>query len=30
DAYIAKPLRYQALYAVIDSLLVRTAPPATR
>ncbi len=23
DAYIAKPLRYQELYAVIDSLLVR-------
>lgn len=30
DAYIAKPLRYQELYAVIDTLLLRTAPPATR
>jgi two-component system cell cycle response regulator DivK len=25
DAYIAKPLRYQELYAVIDTLLVRNA-----
>lgn len=30
DAYIAKPLRYQELYAVINTLLVRTVPPATR
>ena len=28
DAYIAKPLRYQELYAAIDSLLVRVKPPA--
>ena len=28
DAYIAKPLRYQELYAVIDSLLLRAKPPA--
>lgn len=28
DAYIAKPLRYQALYAQIDALLARTAPLA--
>ena len=28
DAYIAKPLRYQELYAAIDSLLVRAAPQA--
>ncbi|MHB8911137.1 MAG: response regulator [Lysobacter sp.] len=27
DAYIAKPLRYQELYAVIDSLLGTGAPP---
>ena len=26
DAYIAKPLSYQALYAEIDALLARTAP----
>jgi two-component system cell cycle response regulator DivK len=26
DAYIAKPLRYQELYAAIDSLLARNAP----
>jgi two-component system cell cycle response regulator DivK len=30
DAYIAKPLRYQELYAVINTLLVRAAPPASR
>ncbi len=30
DAYIAKPLRYQELYAVINALLVRTVPPAAR
>ena len=30
DAYIAKPLRYQELYAVINTLLVRAAPPAPR
>ena len=30
DAYIAKPLRYQELYAVIDALLARTALPAPR
>jgi two-component system cell cycle response regulator DivK len=34
DAYIAKPLRYRELYAVIDTLLVKSgagtgAPPAT-
>lgn len=29
DAYIAKPLRYQALYAEIDALLARTAPLPT-
>jgi len=28
DAYIAKPLRYQDLYAVIDSLLGKEASPA--
>ncbi len=28
DAYIAKPLRYRELYAVIDALLARGAPPA--
>lgn len=28
DAYIAKPLRYQELYAVIDSLLLRAKPLA--
>ena len=28
DAYIAKPLRYQELYAVIDSLLGSVKPPA--
>jgi two-component system cell cycle response regulator DivK len=28
DAYIAKPLRYQELYAVIDSLLVKARPQA--
>src|SRR3954468_4612628 len=26
DAYIAKPLRYQELYAAIDALLFRTQP----
>ncbi len=26
DAYIAKPLRYRALYAAIDSLLVKKQP----
>ena len=26
DAYIAKPLRYQELYAAIDGLLLKTAP----
>ena len=29
DAYIAKPLRYQELYAVIDALLERGAAVAT-
>ncbi|MEO6322702.1 MAG: response regulator [Polaromonas sp.] len=29
DAYIAKPLRYQELYAVINALLLRVKPPAT-
>jgi two-component system cell cycle response regulator DivK len=29
DAYIAKPLRYQELYAVIDALLARANPPVT-
>jgi CheY-like chemotaxis protein/HPt (histidine-containing phosphotransfer) domain-containing protein len=29
DAYIAKPLRYQELYAVVDSLLDITTPNAT-
>ena len=28
DAYIAKPLRYQELYAVIDALLVKREPQA--
>jgi two-component system cell cycle response regulator DivK len=28
DAYIAKPLRYQELYAVIDTLLVKREPQA--
>jgi two-component system cell cycle response regulator DivK len=28
DAYIAKPLRYQELYAAIDTLLVRGEPQA--
>ncbi|MDB5930668.1 MAG: response regulator receiver protein [Polaromonas sp.] len=28
DAYIAKPLRYQELYAAIDALLSRAAPQA--
>lgn len=28
DAYIAKPLRYQELYAAIDALLVRAEPQA--
>ena len=28
DAYIAKPLRYQELYAAIDSLLVKAEPQA--
>jgi two-component system cell cycle response regulator DivK len=28
DAYIAKPLRYQELYAAIDSLLAGSATPA--
>ena len=28
DAYIAKPLRYQALYAAIDALLVKGEPQA--
>ena len=28
DAYIAKPLRYQELYAVIDALLRTVKPPA--
>lgn len=27
DAYIAKPLRYQELYAAIDALLTKGAPP---
>jgi two-component system cell cycle response regulator DivK len=27
DAYIAKPLRYQALYAAIDALLIKGTPP---
>jgi len=30
DAYIAKPLRYQELYAVIDALLARSASPAAQ
>jgi len=29
DAYIAKPLRYQELYAAIDTLLARAQPSAT-
>jgi two-component system cell cycle response regulator DivK len=29
DAYIAKPLRYQELYAAIDSLLLARQPRAT-
>jgi two-component system cell cycle response regulator DivK len=29
DAYIAKPLRYQELYAAIDTLLSRAQPSAT-
>lgn len=29
DAYIAKPLSYHELYAVIDSLLPKVTPPAT-
>jgi two-component system cell cycle response regulator DivK len=28
DAYIAKPLRYQELYAAIDTLLAKGKPPA--
>jgi len=28
DAYIAKPLRYQELYAAIDALLLKTRHPA--
>ena len=28
DGYIAKPLRYQELYAAIDALLLKVAPPA--
>jgi len=28
DAYIAKPLRYQELYAAIDALLARGTPQA--
>jgi two-component system cell cycle response regulator DivK len=28
DAYIAKPLRYQELYAAIDSLLIKEQPQA--
>jgi len=28
DAYIAKPLRYKELYAAIDALLGKGAPPA--
>ena len=28
DAYIAKPLRYQELYAAIDALLVKAEPQA--
>jgi len=28
DAYIAKPLRYQELYAAIDALLARGVPQA--
>ncbi len=28
DAYIAKPLRYQELYAAIDGLLVKVNPQA--
>ena len=28
DAYIAKPLRYQELYAAIDALLVKSEPQA--
>ena len=28
DAYIAKPLRYQELYAAIDTLLVKAKPQA--
>jgi len=28
DAYIAKPLRYQELYAAIDALLVKVQPQA--
>jgi two-component system cell cycle response regulator DivK len=28
DAYIAKPLRYQELYAAIDALLLRAQPQA--
>jgi two-component system cell cycle response regulator DivK len=30
DAYIAKPLRYQALYAAIDALLASRTPGATQ
>jgi len=28
DAYIAKPLRYQELYAAIDSLLLKAQAPS--
>ncbi len=28
DAYLAKPLRYQQLYALIDTLLAKGTPPA--
>ena len=30
DAYIAKPLRYQELYAAIDNLLAKRGPQAAR
>ncbi|MDP3248087.1 MAG: response regulator [Polaromonas sp.] len=30
DGYIAKPLRYQALYAAIDTLLAARAPAASQ
>lgn len=30
DAYIAKPLRYQELYAAIDTVLIKAKPQAAR